>query len=222
MRSKFLYLVCLLWLTPSLWAQMNLEQALSKIDEVSKNFHSVECTLERTKVTLIVDDKDVASGKLYYTRSGKEPRLKVVMMKPVDQILLIDKGKFQWYSPKINQVQEGSLAGHTNAVEQYMALGFGQSSQDMKKNFQVSFGGEEVLDGKKTAMLDLTPKTPGGVIKAVRIWMDEQKGVSVQVKATEASGDYTVFKYSNIKLGGALPDSTFELKLPKDVHVSKI
>jgi len=222
MRSTVLCLVCLLLLTPSLSAQANLEQVLSKMDEVSKTFRSVETNLERTKMTLLVNDKDVASGKLYYMRSGKEPRLKVEIDKPGQQIVLIDKGKLQIFSPKIKQVQEATLGNHANAVEQFMALGFGQSSQDLKKNYQVSLGGEEVLDGKKTAVLDLTPKTPGGIIKAVRMWIDEQKGVSVQVKATEPSGDYTIFKYSNIKLNAALPDSTFELKLPKDVHVSKL
>jgi outer membrane lipoprotein-sorting protein len=201
---------------------VNLEQVLSKMDEISKTFRSVETNLERTKMTLLVNDKDVASGKLFYMRSGKEPRLKVEIEKPGQQIVLIDKGKLQIFSPKIKQVQEASLGNHANAVEQFMALGFGQSSQDLKKNYQVSLFGEEVIDGKKTAMLDLTPKTPGGIIKAVRMWIDEQKGVSVQVKATEPSGDYTIFKYSNIKLNAALPDSTFELKLPKDVHVSKL
>ena len=222
MRSTVLCFVCLLWLTPTLPAQTNLEQVLSKMDEVSKTFHSVETNLERTKMTLLVNDKDVASGKLYYMRSGKEPRLKVEIEKPGQQIVLIDKGKLQIFSPKIKQVQEASLGNHANAVEQFMALGFGQSSQDLKKNYQVSLGGEEVIDGKKTAMLDLTPKTPGGIIKAVRLWIDEQKGISVQVKATEPSGDYTIFKYSSVKMNAALPDSTFELKLPKDVHVSKL
>jgi outer membrane lipoprotein-sorting protein len=103
-----------------------------------------------------------------------------------------------------------------------MALGFGQSSQDLKKNYQVSFAGEETIDGKKTAILDLTPPAPIAGVKALRMWMDEQKGISVQVKATETSGDYTIFKYSNIKMNAGVPDSVFELKLPKDVHHSKI
>jgi outer membrane lipoprotein-sorting protein len=192
------------------------------MDEVSRTFRSVETALERTKVTLLVNDKDVASGKLYYMRAGKEPRLKVEIVKPGEQTVLVDKGKVQIFSKKINQLQEASLGNHANSVEQFMALGFGQSSQDLKKNYQVSLGGEEVLDGKKTAMLDLTPKTPGGLIKAVRMWIDEKQGISVQVKATEPSGDYTVFKYSNIKLNSALADSIFELKLPKDVQRSKL
>ena len=218
---RTLCLLWLLWFLPLLPAQGNLDQVFAKMDETSKTFRSVECGLERTKVTVLVNDKDVASGKLYYMRSAKEPRLKVELLKP-DQIVLIANGKIQMYTPKINQVQEASLGGHANIVEQFMAIGFGQSSADLKKNYQVSYAGEETIDGKKAAMLDLIPKTAVGGIKTLRIWMDEQKGISVQVKATEASGDYTTFKYSSIKLNPTIADTTFELKLPKDVHVNKL
>ncbi|HLH30772.1 MAG TPA: outer membrane lipoprotein carrier protein LolA, partial [Terriglobia bacterium] len=95
-------------------------------------------------------------------------------------------------------------------------------SQDLKKNYKVTFGGEETIEGKKTAILDLTPPAPMAGIKTLRMWMDEQKGISVQVKVTETSGDYTTYKYSNIKMNPNLPDSTFDLRLPKDVHHSKI
>jgi outer membrane lipoprotein-sorting protein len=192
------------------------------MDDVAKSFRAVDATLERTKVTVLVDEKDVATGRLYYLRVGKEPRLKLDIVKPVEQHLLIDKGKGLFYQPKINQAQEFSLGGHANAVDQFMAIGFGQSSVDLKKNYQVSFAGEEIVDGKKTAMLDLTPKTALAGIKTVRLWMDEQKGLSLQVKVVEAGGDYALYKYSNIKLNGAIPDSVFDLKLPKNVHVNKL
>jgi len=204
-----------------LQAQTNLEQVLSKMDEVSKTFRTVDASLERTKVTVLVDEKDVASGRLYFLRAGKEPRLKLDLTKPVEQHLLIDKGKGLFYQPKINQVQEFSLGGHANLVDQFMAIGFGQSSADLKKSYQVSFAGEEVIDGKKTAILDLTPKT-AGAIKSVRLWMDEQKGLSVQVKLVESGGDYALYKYSNIRLNSSIPDSVFDLKLPKGVHVNKL
>jgi len=222
MRRNLLCLLCLLWVVPTLNAQTTLDQVFSKMDEASKGFRSVEANLERTKVTLLVNDRDVATGKLSYTRAGSQPRLKVDLEKPVVQILLIDKGKLQLYTPKLKQVQETSLGAHSRAVEQFMALGFGQSSEELKQNYQVSLAGEENIDGRKTAMIDLVPKTPVGGIKSIRMWMDEQKGISVQVKATEVSGDYTLFKYSNIKLNAPLSPSVFDLQLPKDVHHSNL
>jgi outer membrane lipoprotein-sorting protein len=213
-----------MWLASPLQAQTTLDQVFAKMDEIAKTFRTVDANLERTKVTVIVDDKDVASGRLYYMRAGKEPRLKLEISKGsgAPQYLLIDKGKGLFYQPKIKQVQAFSLGNHANVVDQFMAIGFGQSSSDLKNGYQVQFAGEEVVDGKKTAMLDLTPKAALAGIRAVRLWMDEQKGVSLQVKVTETGGDYAIYKYSNIKINNPIPDSVFDLKLPSDVHVNKL
>jgi outer membrane lipoprotein-sorting protein len=167
-----------------------------------------------------VNDRDVASGKFYYARQGTEPRVKMELTKPTEQFALVDKGKFQLFTPKLKQVQEGSLGEHKDLLEMFLALAFGQSSVDLKKNFDVTLGGEETVDGKKTTVLDLKPKSSG--IKAVRMWMDQQQWVALQLKVTEGTGDYFQLKYSNIKLNANIPDSVFNLKLPSDVRVIKI
>jgi len=190
------------------------------MDGVAKDFHSVESDLERTHVTVLVNDKDVSSGKFYYVRQGKEPRVKMELTKPALQKLLIDKGKLQLYEPNINQVKQGSLSGHQDLVETYMSLGFGQSSQELKNNFDVSLAGEETVDGRKTTMLELKPKTSKS-FKAIRLWIDQQKWITYQIRITDTSNDYSVLKYSNAKLNGNIPDSVFDLKLPKNVNVVK-
>src|SRR5215475_2627737 len=131
-------LLCLFWLTSVSQAQgtYTLDQVFAKMDEVAKTFRSAQTDIERTHVTILVNDKDVSSGKFYYVR----------------------KGKLQIYTPNLKQVQEASLGEHQDKVEMFMALGFGQSSQDLKKNFTVSVAGDEVVDGKKTTVLELQPK----------------------------------------------------------------
>src|SRR5690348_13261340 len=140
----------LLWLVPSLQAQSKytLDQIFAKMDEVQKTFKSASADIERTHVTVLVNDKDVSSGKFYYMRSGNQPRLKLELLKPMMQYLLIVKGKLQLYTPNLKQVQEASITGHQDKVELFMSLGFGQSSQDLKSNFDVSLAGEEPVDGR--------------------------------------------------------------------------
>ena len=212
-----------LWLAPSLHAQgkFTLDQVFAKMDEVQKSFKSTAADIERTHVTVLVNDKDVSQGKFYYVRSGKEPRLKLELLKPMVQYLLIDKGKLQLYTPNLKQVQEASITGHQDKVELFMSLGFGQSSQDLKSNFDVSLQPDEVVDGKNTTVLELKPKSTG-MFKSVRLWMDQQKWVATQIRTTESSGDYLVVKFSNVKLNSGISDSVFELKMPKDVHVMKM
>jgi len=142
-------------------------------------------------------------------------------MKPAIQQLLIDKGKLQIYTPNLKQVQEASLGEHQDKVEMFMALGFGQSSQDLKKNFAVSVGPDEVVEGRKTTVLELKPNN-SSMFKSVQMWMDQQKWVAIQIKTTESSGDYLNLKFYNIKINPNIPESTFILKLPGDVRVLKM
>jgi len=220
---KVLCLLCLLWLTPLLQAQgkYSLNQVFSNLDAVSKTFRSVQADVERTHVTVLVNDKDVSSGKFYYVRQGKEPRVKLELTKPMQQFLLIDKGKMQIYTPNLKQVQQGSLGEHQDKVDMFMALGFGQSSEDLKKNFDVSLAGEEVVDGKNTTVLQLLPKNKA-MFRSVRMWIDPVRWIAIQLKATEIGNDYMTFKYSNIKMNSKVSDTTFDLKIPKDVHVMKL
>jgi outer membrane lipoprotein-sorting protein len=212
-----------LWLILTIQAQgkFTLEQVFAKMDEVQKTFRSAAADIERTHVTVLVNDKDVSVGKFYYTRSGKEPRLKLELLSPTMQYLLIDKGKLQLYTPKLKQVQEASITGHQEKVEMLMSLGFGQSSQDLKSNFDVSLAGEQVVDGKSTSVLELKPKA-SAMFKSVTLWMDQQKWVAAQIRTTESSGDFMVVKFSNVKVNSGISDSVFELKMPKDVHVMKM
>jgi outer membrane lipoprotein-sorting protein len=221
--KKIACLLCFLSLSPVSQAQgtYTLDQVFAKMDEVAKTFRSAQSDIERTHVTILVNDKDVSSGKFYYVRKGKEPRVRLDLMKPAIQQLLIDKGKLQIYTPNLKQVQEASLGEHQDKVEMFMALGFGQSSQDLKKNFAVSVGPDEVVEGRKTTVLELKPNN-SSMFKSVQMWMDQEKWVSIQIKTTESSGDYLNLKFYNIKINPRIPDSTFILKLPSDVRVLKM
>src|SRR5205809_5418625 len=79
--TKLFSLLCLTWLTSPLQGETTLDQVFAKMNEIAKTFRTVDANLERTKVTVIVDEKDVASGRLYYVRAGKEPRLKLEISK---------------------------------------------------------------------------------------------------------------------------------------------
>lgn len=212
-----------LWLVPFSHAQgtYTLDQVFVKMDEVQKTFRSVDASIERTHVTVLVNDKDVSSGKFYYVRSGKDPRVKLDLTKPMAQSLLIDKGKLQIYTPNTKQLQETSLSGKQDKIELFMALGFGQSSADLKRLFDVSLAGEEVIDGKKTTVLELKPKN-SAMFKSVRMWMDQQKWIAVQIKTTESSGDHMTLKFTNIKMNPKIANSVFDLKVPKGVVAMKL
>ncbi len=78
------------------------------------------------------------------------------------------------------------------------------------------------VDGQKSVVLDLKPRKASGSIKTIRLWIDEQRWLTVQSKFTEPRGGYSISNFTNIKLNGSIPDSRFKLDLPKDVTIVRM
>jgi hypothetical protein len=88
LHQKIFYAFCaFLWLVPPSNAQgkYTLDQVFAKMDEVQKTFRSTAADVERTHVTVLVNDKDVSSGKFFYERRGKAIRVKLELLKPITQ-----------------------------------------------------------------------------------------------------------------------------------------
>src|SRR4051812_44940995 len=83
--------------TPTAPATYTLDQVLSKMDQVGKDFKSLEAVIERTKVTVLVNDKSTDKGKIYVTREGNANRMKIDFTVPSPQSVLVDKGKVLLY-----------------------------------------------------------------------------------------------------------------------------
>jgi outer membrane lipoprotein-sorting protein len=212
------------WLPNLALAQTyTLDQILAKMEENGKNFRSMQASMERTKVTVIVNDKATDIGTVYFARRGKDPRIMVDITKPEQQRMLIDQGKALLYFPKLKQVQEYFLGQNQDKAE-FLLIGFGQSNQDIRKVYDTALVGEETINGQKTSILELKPKSvkASALFSKIRLWMDQTKWIPIQSQMTEASGDYMIVKFTNIKMNVKIPESAFDLKMPKDVKTIKL
>jgi outer membrane lipoprotein-sorting protein len=132
--------------------------------------------------------------------------------------VLYKDGKLQVYQPKIEQVIVYATGGNQNEVESYLVLGFGGSGQDLKKSFDVTYDGDETVDGIATGKLQLIPKSDklrnNFFAKAI-LWIDLSRGVSVQQKFFQSQGDYRLAKYSAIRVNAKIGNDVFQLKTTK-------
>jgi outer membrane lipoprotein-sorting protein len=103
-----------------------------------------------------------------------------------------------------------------------MLVGFGPSNKDIRRLYNTKLIGEEALDGKKTTVIELVPKSPQLLarFKSIRLWMDQTGWFPLQTKVTEASNDYQIVKFTAIKMNMKISDSVFSTKLPADVKKS--
>ena len=89
-----------------------------------RSFHSLTADLERTKVTVVVNDKSTQSGKISVRSDGK---MRIELTQPDPQTILRDGDNFYIYNPKIHRVEEYNLGKKKSVVDQFLLLGFGTS-----------------------------------------------------------------------------------------------
>ena len=198
-------------------ANWTIEGVLGMMDKSAHDFHTLTADIEHIKYTAVVKDTSTETGHIYVRRDEK---MRIEIVKPDPRTILRAGDSLFLFNPKINRVEEFDLGKNRSMVDQYVLLGFGTKSENIKKSYLVSVVGEEELDHKKTVVLELTPKSDqirNQIIK-IQMWVDEASWLPIQQKFFEAgSGDYFMFHYINAMKNLPLGDVKFKQDWPKGV-----
>ncbi len=201
-----------------------LDAVIRKMDSVSANFRTAQAEFEWDNYQRAIDEiVDVQTGNIYYRHASKEIEMMATVkksgtsladLKPETKYVLFSEGKVRLYTPKTEQVTVYDLGKDRGDLESYVVLGFGGSGQDLLKAFEVKYEGTETINGVNAAKLDLTPKSEKVRKNYNRmiLWIDPDKGISVQQEFFTPQGDYRLCKYSSIKLNEKVSDEVFKLK----------
>jgi outer membrane lipoprotein-sorting protein len=192
-----------------------LDSVLKTMDSAAASFRTTKAEFEWDRYERVIDDvDDVQSGTIYYRRTGKDVDMKLDITKPDLKYVLFADGKFRVYQPKPDQVTVYDAGKNRADFESYLILGFGGSGQDMVKAFDVTYVGPETIQGIATAKLQLIPKSERlrQTFKQISLWIDLDRGISVQQQFFEPQGDYRLAKYSSIKVNQKIGNDVFQLK----------
>ena len=205
-------------------ASSRLETVLKQMDTAARQFRNAEADFVWDQYQKVVNETDTQKGKVYYRRTGKgETQMAANILLPEPKYVLFADGKVRLYQPKIGQVNEYDAGKNREQFQSFLVLGFGGSGHDLPRQFDVKFGGDEDVDGVKTAKLELTPKAPNvkNMFNQIVIWIDAPRGISLKQQFFEPSGDYRIARYTNIKLNGKIPDDVFKLHTSGSVKTVK-
>jgi outer membrane lipoprotein-sorting protein len=192
-----------------------LDNVLKQLDAHSADFQSLTADLERTKVTVVVNDKSTESGRIWVRRDDK---MRIELTQPDARTILRDGDFFYLYNPKIHRVEEYNLGKKKSLVDQFLLLGFGTSGSSLKEGYNISLQGEETLDDKKVLRLELLPKTDEvkKQLSKINLWLDESSWLPIQQQFFETgSGDYFIIHYGKIERNARIPDSEFKPHWPR-------
>ena len=221
MIKPFLRIIGLAWITllSSIGTAQKpgaatLDSVLQKMDAAAANFQTTQADFVWDQYQRVVDETDTQKGTVYYRRSGKEIEMMADIKQPEQKFLLYKDGKLQVYQPKIEQVIQYTAGANHNEIESYLVLGFGGSGQDLKNSFDVTYQGEETIDNIATAKLHLTPKSEKvrNYFTEAFLWIDLNRGISLQQKFMQGQGDYRLAKYSGVKVNAKMSNDVFRLK----------
>ncbi len=201
-------------------SSVTLEQALTRLDDQSRTFRGLSANVERTKVTVVVNDHSTETGTILVR--GEKMRLE--LKEPDPRTILRTGDSLFIFNPKLNRVEEYNLGKYKAFADQYLLLGFGMPGHELKKGYLISLRGEPDLDGKKVLELELTPKSEAvrNQISKILLWFDETTWLPVQQQFFESgSEDYFIIRYSNIVRNAPIDESEFKPHWPKGAEKIK-
>lgn len=194
------------------------------MDTAAASFRTTQAEFEWDAYEKVIDEvDDFQTGTIYYRRTGKEIEMMaevkkagsdLTKLKPEPKYVLFSHGKVRMYQPKPDQVTEFDLGKDRSDFESYVVLGFGGSGQDLQKAFDVTYVAPETINGVATAKLKLVPKSAKvrNTYKQIFLWIDLDRGISVQQQFFQPQGDYRLAKYSAIRVNEKIADDVFKLK----------
>src|ERR1700734_800495 len=111
-----------------------LESVLRQLDMQDKDFHSLSADIERTKVTVVVNDHSTESGTLLV----RGDKMLLDFKAPDPRTILRTGDNLYIYTPGLKRVEEYDLGKNRDLVDQFLLLGFGTSGAELEKRYTIA------------------------------------------------------------------------------------
>jgi outer membrane lipoprotein-sorting protein len=192
----------------------DLEAVLTSMDHAAANFHTVQTDFVADMYQKVVDEHDNQKGTMYFRKQDDNIDMAADITEPDKKYVVFSNGVISYFQPKIDQVTQYNAGKNKAEVESYLVLGFGGGGHAMANSYDIQFGGTEQVQGVNAAKLMLTPKSQRvhNMFQTITLWIDPARGIPVQQRFDEPSGDYRITQYNNIQINKKLPGDAFKLK----------
>ncbi len=203
-----------------------LADILARMDRAAQDFRALSANMKRVQFTAVISESNEMQGVVRLKRIKGGTVGIVDFQQPEQRTVYVNGHNIQVYYPKANTVEIYDSSKYTSNIDQFLLLGFGTSSAELQKSYDLKTAGMETIGGLATTRIEMTPKSAElkKLITKIELWIPEAQDTPVQEKVTEPSKNYELITYSDVKVNPSLLDSAFELKLPakvKKIHPQK-
>jgi outer membrane lipoprotein carrier protein len=147
--------------------------------------------------------KQVSRGTFQVKKPGK---LRWDYTEPERKVVVVNGSRLVQWEPAANQA---FLDDHFDATAMSAAVSFLLGEGKLDREFKLSADG----DGR----LVLTPRKEDPRVDTITLTVGPA-GEVVATRVVDGSGNVNDVAFSDLRRNGGVPDSRFELELPKDVH----
>jgi outer membrane lipoprotein-sorting protein len=198
-----------------------LNEILARMDQASPQFKSYSATMNVQEYTALLDETEKSKGsmRLKRAKSGMTGVIEVSEPDSARMSVYLNGKTAERYFPKANTEEIWDVGKYAHSIDEVILIGFGTSGADLKKQYDVKLGGNEMIGGVKTSRLELVPKDAETrkLATKIELWIPEGQANPVQEKISTPSKNYKIVNFSDVKINPALPDSDYTLKLPAGV-----
>jgi outer membrane lipoprotein-sorting protein len=199
-----------------------LADTFARMDKTAVQLKSVIAGIKRDVHTAVINDDEIDNGTIELKREkSHDTRMLIDFTGPDAKTVSLGESTVSVYYPKIKTVQVYDVGAKKQMVEQFLLLGFGASSAELKEAYDVTWAGRENVAGQQTGHLKLIPKSKdvSRQVASAELWISEMNGLPVEQKIVFVSGDYWLVTYSDMKYNPPLSDDALKLKTPKGVQI---
>jgi outer membrane lipoprotein-sorting protein len=186
------------------------KRVLTQMDRANQSLIDLSADFKQTKIIVVVNDTSTDTGRLFFKKEKKGNKIKFEYISPDRKIVLIDKGKVQIYEAKINRYYEPNF-GKNQAESEFFLVGFGASS-NLTRVYNARYLKDEIVNGRKTSLLELKPKSSNSMWVKIQLWVDQSSWLPDQIRLFETTGDYLTMSFEGMKINPGLKDQIFKIK----------
>lgn len=196
-----------------------LNEILDRMERHKNALQSLEADVMMSKYDATLKISDVTSGNTYYLPGkGRDAYIRIDWTKPLQETLIVKKGRYILYRPKLKQAITGKVSESDKNTKTNSALDFmNMSKGELRKNYKIQKLDNAVIGGTEVWHLKLLPQTKKSYQYA-ELWVDGD-GMPLQAKIVENNNDSTTVRLSNFRKNVVIDAKVFDLKIPKGTSV---
>lgn len=207
--------------TEATTAPQLLTGVLSKMQAAHRNLRAMRASMVQQRRNPQIGSTETDYGTFLYKPGGRgKSKLRIDYTKPDQKSVSVIGESLTFYQPRINQVLKTTLSKAAKGkTSSYSALvGLDSSLETLTRDYNVEYVKDELVAGKQTTRLQLTPKG-GSPFSRIELWVSNEFWLPVQYQMFERNGDSTLVKFTGMEINPNLADNLFNVNIPAGTKV---